>query len=358
MLDSIFHQAQQSWQLYLQSYHGDVVRFFLCFIAILVALLIVKKVILTNLQKQAKKVSIDLNDLIYGILKTWNLTAIILFAFLLSVNSIAISANFERYNQIALNAVVGWYGVQTLLVFVKFGFNRYVSRRQRSETDFDPTVILFFKQIATVLIWILAGLIIAQNLGYQLSVVLGGLGLGGLAVAFAVQNVLADVFSSVSIYFDRPFKIGDYIVVGQDGGVVKKIGIKSTRLQTLQGEELVISNKELTESRVSNYKKMMTRRVVIHTGFEYSTPTKILKKIPKIFEDIISKQKHATFGRSHLKTLGEYSLEFETVYTVNTSEYSIYMDTQHTINLTLLDEFKKQKIEVAFPTQKMLNVSL
>jgi len=193
-------------------------------------------------------------------------------------------------------------------------------------------------------------MLVLQNLGYEISALVAGLGISCIAVAFALQNILSDIFASFSIYFDKPFKTGDFIVVGNDMGVVNKIGIKSTRIRALQGHEIVISNKELTGSRVHNYKKMERRRVLFSIGVEYGTPVAKLKKIPKIIKDSIEAQESTTFDRVHFKEFGDFSLLFEIVYYVESGDYTNYRDIQQEINFSIAEKFKKSKIEMAFPT--------
>jgi small-conductance mechanosensitive channel len=159
------------------------------------------------------------------------------------------------------------------------------------------------------------------------------------------------LFSAFTIYFDKPFKEGDFIIIGNDMGVVKKIGVKSTRIQTLEGQELVVSNTELTSTRVNNYGKMQKRRVVMNFGVEYSTPTKKLEKIDKIVEKIINKMKDVDLDRVHFKEFGDFSLNYEMVFYINTGDYNKYMDIREKINLDLKREFEKEGIVFAFPTQ-------
>jgi hypothetical protein len=169
--------------------------------------------------------------------------------------------------------------------------------------------------------------------------------------AFALQNILSDLFSSFSIYFDKPFVEGDFIIIGNDMGIVKKIGIKSTRIQTLQGQELVVSNKELTSTRINNYKKMSKRRAIFNFGVEYSTSKKKLEKIPTIVKKIINNIELASLDRAHFKSFGDSSLDFEVVYYVDSSDYAKYMDIQQEINLALVLAFEKEKINFAFPSR-------
>ena len=329
-------------------------RFLVIFGMSFIFLFIFKKIVLIKLLSFAQKTKTTLDDFILDVIQIWNWFVLVLASLYFASYSLPLSNEISYGITTAMTLVISWYVVQTILAVVKYGFSRYISKKQRYEENFDPTVLMFMKQVSAIVIWVAAALVIAQNLGFEVTTILGGLGIGGFAVAFAVQNLLSDVFSSISIYFDKPFKIGDFIVVGQDSGVVKKIGIQSTRIQTLQGQELIISNKELTESRVNNYKRMQTRRVVFTVGVEYGTPIKKLKEIPSIIKEIIEKEPDAEFDRSHLNVLGDFSLNFETVYRITSSEYTVYMDTQQKIYLELLAAFEKEKIEIAFPTQKTI----
>lgn len=336
------------------AYSELLARFSFIFVISFVVLFFIKRIIIAKLSALAKKTETNLDDFMIDVLKTWNWLVLAAFSFFIAVQFVPVPSQIHEYLFGIMVVLLTWYGIQTVSAVISFGFSRYISQRERYEDDFDPTMILFLRQIATVLVWIIAGLLVLQNLGFQISALVGGLGLGGLAVAFAVQNLLSDVFSSISIYFDKPFKIGDFIVVGQDSGIVKKIGIKSTRLQTLQGEELIISNKELTESRVNNFKRMQSRRIVQIIGVEYGTPVEKLKKIPQIIQKIIEKNEDVIFDRSHFKTFGDFSLQFETVYRVNSPEFQAYMDVQQRVNLAIIEAFKKEGISMAFPTQKII----
>ena len=178
-----------------------------------------------------------------------------------------------------------------------------------------------------------------------------GMGVAGIAIAFALQNVLSDVFSAFSIYFDRPFEIGDFIIVGEYAGIVTKIGMKSTRVKLLQGEELVLSNRELTSASVRNFKKMKKRRIMFHFGVTYDIPLKKLKKIPEMVKKIIDGVELADADRVHFREYGDFSLNFEVVYYMKIGDYVRYMDTQQEINFAIKEAFEKEGIEMAFPTQ-------
>lgn len=212
-------------------------------------------------------------------------------------------------------------------------------------------ILFVLKKAIQIIVFIFAFLIILWVLNIDLTGVVVGLGVGGIAIAFALQSTLSDFFSAFSIYFDKPFEIGDFIIVGDYAGTVTNIGIKSTRIQLLQGEELIVANKELTASSIRNFKKLETRRVEFGFGVTYSTPSEKLKKIPQLIAEIIKKVDLATLDRIHFTEFGDYSLKFIVIYYAKTADYTKYLDIQQAINLAIKEEFEKEGIEMAFPTQ-------
>lgn len=212
-------------------------------------------------------------------------------------------------------------------------------------------VLFVLKKLIQMFVFVFAFLAILATFKVDLSGVVVGLGVGGIAIALALQTVLSDVFSAFSIYFDKPFEIGDFIVVGDYSGTVKKIGIKSTRLQLLQGEELVISNRELTTVSVRNFKKMKKRRIVFALGVTCDTPLEKLRKIPEMISKIIETMELAELDRVHFKAIGDFSLNFEVVYYMKVRDYVEYLNTQQKINFAIVEAFEREGIEMAFPTQ-------
>jgi len=244
-----------------------------------------------------------------------------------------------------------YYIIKNAQSLIDYGVQKIVQQRKKEDESFDPSVLNLLSKFLKGLLWLGAIIIVLQNLGYNISTLVAGLGIGGIAIALALQSILGDIFASFSIYFDKPFQMGDFIIIGDDMGTVIRIGIKSTRIKTLQGEELVISNKQLTESRIHNYKKMERRRIIFTFGVVYKTSTKKLKKIPGIVKDIIDKIELAEIDRVHFKEFGDFNLNFEVVYYLNSSDYNKYMDTQQSINLALKEKFEEEDIEFAYPTQ-------
>ena len=225
---------------------------------------------------------------------------------------------------------------------------------ERGKEKASEHFIFVIKNIVKGIVALFALLFLLNTWGVDLSGAVVGLGVSGIVIGFALQNVLADFFSAFSIYFDRPFEVGDFIIVGDYAGTVTRITLKSTRIKLLQGEELVLPNKELTSTSVRNFKKMRKRRVVFTFGVTYDTPIEKLRKIPGIIEDIINSDKleHVDkLDRVHFTEFGDFSLNFEVVYYLNTKDYTKYRDTQQAINFAIKEAFEKEGIEMAFPTQ-------
>jgi len=227
----------------------------------------------------------------------------------------------------------------------------YAEKSAERGEEMSGHILFVLKKLIQVVVYIFAFLAILVAFEIDLSGVVVGLGVGGIAIALALQNVLGDVFSAFSIYFDRPFEVGDFIVVGDYMGTVKKIGIKSTRLQLLQGEELVMSNRELTTAKVRNFRKLKKRRIVFTVSVSCDTPLKKLKKIPDMIRKIIEKMDLVKFERVHFTEFGDFSLNFLVVYYMDTDDYGKYMDTQQEINFAIMEAFEKEGIEMPFPTQ-------
>src|SRR6056297_356914 len=209
--------------------------------------------------------------------------------------------------------------------------------------------------VAKITIWLIGILIAVQNMGYNVSTAIAGFGLTGVAVVFAAQSVLGDLFSYFSILFDKPFEPGDFIIIGDMSGTIQHIGVKTTRLTSLTGEQLIISNADLTNSRIKNYKRMIRRRIAYRLGFVYELNSDQLKEIPTLIEDIITKIPNVTFDRAHFVEYGAYSLNFEIVYYVNSNDYLDYMDAHQAINLEIKRIFDDKGYGFAFPTQTVYN---
>jgi len=182
---------------------------------------------------------------------------------------------------------------------------------------------------------------------------MAGVGVGGIAIALAAQSILSDLFSYLVIFFDKPFEIGDFIVVGENRGNVERIGIKTSHVRSLDGQQLVMPNALLVSTVIQNFKRLQRRRIAFSVGVVYYTPAEKLKIIPDIIRNIITIQKDATFDRAHLSSFGDFSINFEIVYYVESPEFLIYRDIHHAISISIFEKFENEKIEFAFPTQTL-----
>jgi small-conductance mechanosensitive channel len=248
---------------------------------------------------------------------------------------------------------VGLWGMAS----VRFGID--VRRARNTELDSMLTgsldVILF---CAGLIIWAMVMLLALDNLGVQIKPLLAGLGIGGIAVALAVQTVLSDVLASVSIALDKPFSVGDSLTIDTFQGTVEHIGVKSTRLRSLSGEQIIIANADIIKARVRNFGRMGERRAVFQFGVNYDTPTDVLARIPGEIRKIVEAQADTRFDRCHLLTYGDTALQFELVYFMTKPDFGLYADTQQAINLALLDKLRELKVQLAAPTRGLVYVEL
>jgi small-conductance mechanosensitive channel len=327
----------------------DYMVAFLIFLASLVAIKLFKNIFLKHLKKWAEKTSTTIDDFLIGITEKIIIPLLCFGAFYLSINTLILTPILKKIVDVAGLAVLTIYTVRLVTVSISYGFEVYLSKRGKDtvlKRSLDGIL-----RITKVVIWGLAIVFFLDNLGFRISAVIAGLGIGGIAVAMAAQAVLKDLFSYFCIIFDRPFELGDFIIIGEYLGTVEYIGIKTTRIRSLSGEQLVFSNTDLTDSRVRNYKRMAKRRVSFRFGVTYQTPLDKLKEIPKIVENIIKNIDDTIFDRTHFVSYGDFSLIFEVVYYILGSDYNKYMDIQQKINLGIKEEFEKLNVEFAYPTQ-------
>jgi small-conductance mechanosensitive channel len=207
--------------------------------------------------------------------------------------------------------------------------------------------------VGKALLWTLMALLVLHNAGVNITALIAGLGIGGVAVALALQTILADVFASISILLDKPYQVGDFIAVGDSMGTVEAIGIKTTRLRSLSGEQLVFSNGELLKSRIRNFMRMTERRVEFSIGVAYSTPYLKVELIPSMLREIISSNEQVRLERANFKEFGEGSLTFECVYFVKDLSYTVFLGVQESINLEILRRFQVEEIELAHPQRTL-----
>ncbi|OGU61731.1 MAG: mechanosensitive ion channel protein MscS, partial [Ignavibacteria bacterium RBG_13_36_8] len=271
-------------------------------------------------------------------------------ALYLAIESLQFNKGITKVIEVIYLIFAAWFIIRFIIAVVNYFITKYLERTRPEEESKKLKPLLSFLNF---LIWIIGLLFLLDNLGFQISTVVAGLGISGIAVALAAQALLGDLFSYFVIFFDKPFEVGDFIIFDDKVGTIERIGIKSTKIRSLSGEQIIVSNSNLTNSRVHNYKRMERRRVVFTVGVTYQTKSDQLKEIPQVIKGIIDANEQAEFDRTHFKNFGDFSLNFETVYYVNTSDYTKFMDIQQEINLKVFEEFEKRKIEFAYPTQTL-----
>ena len=271
-------------------------------------------------------------------------------ALLVGANLLDLPGRWEsRLSQLWFVAValqMGLWGMRAIGI----GVRHYLARHGSSGmTQVGASATLMSWGLRTLL-WSVILLAILSNVGVNITAFIASLGVGGIAVALAVQNILGDLFASLSIAVDKPFQVGDFVVVGNVAGTVQMIGLKTTRIRSLQGEEVVMSNTDLLKQTISNYRPMRERRIVFTFGVAYDTPVDKVEAIAGVVQRVIQAQPQLRFDRAHFKALGASSLDFEAVYIVEDPAFNLYMDRQQAINLGLMREFEALGVQFAFPT--------
>ncbi len=332
--------------------NNTVGNYFICggvFLAGIIGVKIFKKVFLIRLKKWVKGSSSTLDDFLVGIIEKAGVPLLYFGTFYVSMKLLVLEPGLDKnLGRLGVGVLTFFVG-QALVKIINYGLKTYW--KQTGQTQALEHSLSGILKVAKFVVWALAVIFYLDNLGFKVTTVMAGLGVGGVAVALAAQAVLKDLFSYFSIIFDRPFEIGDFIIIGEHLGTVEHIGVKTTRIRSLGGEQLVFSNSDLTDSRLRNYKRMEKRRVVFKLGVVYGTALKELKEIPEIIERVIKKVGDTIFDRAHFFAYGDFNLVFEVVYYVLSSDYNKYMDIQQEINFGIKEEFEKRNIEFAFPTQ-------
>ncbi len=322
----------------------------LVFLISLTVLIFLRNQLASRLKAFSQRTENRLDDLLADVLGKTRILPLAAVAIWFSSQFLALGPTLQTW-------IEGVAIVAVLLQMAIWGntlIGSVVEQYIRLEVDDDATRVastIAITFLARVVLWSLILLVGLQNLGVELTPVITGMGVGGIAVALAVQNILGDLFGSLSILLDKPFVIGDFIIVGDQLGTVERIGLKTTRVRSLHGEQLVFSNSDLLNSRIRNFKRMFERRIVFSIGVVYGTPYAKLEKIPQLIREIIQREEVVRFDRSHFRDYGDFSLNFETVYWVMSPDFNVYMDVQQRINLEIYRVFEAEEINFAFPTR-------
>ncbi|MCM8813897.1 MAG: mechanosensitive ion channel family protein, partial [Candidatus Omnitrophica bacterium] len=304
---------------------------------------------LQRLKMMSRKTASTLDDFLVDMIETGGLPLLSMAAAYIALKMLVFPEFMQHLLNQAMLGLVVFFAVRAAIATIGYAFKIYLIKRGSDaalEKSLSGIMI-----VVKMVVWGSAIIFFLDNLGLKISAVIAGLGIGGVAVALAAQTLLKDLFSYFCILFDHPFKVGDFIIVGDFMGTIEYIGIKTTRIRSLGGEMLVFSNSDLTDSRLRNYKLMEKRRVVFRINVAYQTPPETVKEIPGLLKKIVADIPGTVFDRAHFFAFGDFSLIFEIVYYVAGADYTTYMDIQQRINLGILEAFQRRDIRFAYPTQ-------
>lgn len=336
-----------TWVSYDLAFAGAV------FMAVVATLLLLKAFVGRQLRRLAEAGRLPFFRYAEQLVSGTRMPFFIGIGLLAGVSQIELGASHDRWLNYAwiiiLVSQIALWGNGIITVAVQRAFIR-----QRETDPAGATHLMLAGLVGRIMLWSTAALVILDNLGFNITTIMASLGIGGIAVALAVQNILGDIFSSVSIAMDKPFVIGDFIVVDSYMGTVEYVGMKTTRLRSLGGEQIIFSNAELLKNRIRNYKRMQERRVLFEFGVAYETPLAEIERIPHTVMEIISADYLETrFDRAHFKGYGDSALQFEVVYFVLDPDYNKYMDIQQEINIALLAALRERNVSFAYPTRTL-----
>ena len=320
---------------------------------VLIVMVLVRSVIaigLKRLRAVAATTETDIDDLVTQLLEKTKFVFVALVA--LYVGAISLTLPSEVDDILSTILVLGF------LVQGAFWANGLVNYMlgswARQKFEADPTISTALGSVGFLIrfaVWATFAMLALDNLNIDIGPLVASLGIGGVALALALQGVLGDLFASLTIVFDRPFAVGDYIQVGELAGTVQHVGLKSTRILAVTGEQLVFSNADLLGSRIRNFQSRQERRCAFTLGVTYDTPQEKLARIPRLIQEIIESRKNTRFDRSFFMVFGDSALNFETVYYMLVPDFQTYGETHHAINLEIFRKFAEEGIEFAYPTQ-------
>lgn len=303
---------------------------------------IFKKVILNKLKKLALRSETDLDDLVIKEVDKFILPILSFLFIYWGISYLELSPKAANVVQVVTSLVIAFFAIRLISSTLQIILESRIRKQENGEVKIKQVSGLMI--IINIVIWVLGSVFLFDNLGYNVSALLTGVGIGGIAIALAAQNIIGDLFNYFVIFFDKPFEVGDSISVGDKSGTIEYIGLKTTRLRANTGEQIIIANSDLTASRVHNFKRQETRRAQFTITVTYFTSTEKLEQIPDWIKHIITGIADTRFDRAHFSRFTEYGLVFEVVYFVTLADYMRYMNIQQQINLKLMELFKEKDI--------------
>lgn len=338
-------------QLFRSNTLRDLFESVVIFAGSIAVLWVLKFWIVSRLKKAAAKTPGDLDDFLIELFDKAILPILYLGSIYFAISHLDLTKSVHKGIALGFKAILIIQVVRLLMSVLTYSVQTSWLKNIAPGSLAAKSALGLIK----VVLWIIAAIFLIDNLGFDVNSVVAGLGIGGVAVALAAQTILGDLFNYFVITFDRPFVEGDFIVVDEFKGEIEKIGIKSTRIRSLDGDQLIISNTNLTSSRVRNYKRMLKRRASFKIGVTYQTSVEKMRRIPAMIRTIIEATPKTTVDRVHFSSFADSSLVIEAVYFIHSPDYNQYMDGQQAINLAIMEIFEREKIEFAYPTQTVYN---
>lgn len=338
--------------LYREYGHNTVLAYLIALAIMLSGTLVLRlfrRTLLARLKQWTESTDSAGDDFLVAGVSRFGIPALQYGVVYVAINTLNLSSKAERVVVVISGIVITFLLLRLLSSVVLLLLKGYIRRQERGEEKIKQVGGLML--IINIVIWILGIVFLIDNLGYNITSIVTGLGIGGIAVALAAQNILGDLFNYFVIFFDRPFEVGDFIIVDDKMGTIEYIGVKTTRIRSLSGEQLVIGNSNLTNSRIHNFKRQQERRIVFTVDVDYLTPLPVLQRVPPLLRDIVSAHKTVRFDRAHFAAYKDWGLRFEIVYIVLTADYNIYMDIQQELNFAIFAAFHREGIQFALPTQ-------
>ncbi len=311
----------------------------------------VKVIIGRRLKALAARTATDVDDVAAALIERTRFYFI--FALAIRAGSVALTLSAD-----ATSAIRRLTAIAVLLQIARWGntvIGFWIKRWSRTRGGSESATLNAISVMARGALWIIIVLLALVNvLDYDVTALITGLGIGGVAIALAVQNILGDLFAALSIVLDKPFDVGDTIAVDAFVGRVERIGLKTTRVRAVGGEEVIFSNGDLLKSRVRNLTVIERRQVLFRLGITYDTPPAVVARVPVIIREIVEKEPKTQFDRAHFVRFAESALEIEVNYFVSDA-YVAMLDVQQAVNLEILRRFNAEGINFAFATQTVIH---
>lgn len=331
-----------------QVYYHNTIQDYLVVAGIIVFSILLlkafKRLIINRLRVVASKTEGKVDDFIIDGIDRFGLPVIQFAIIYWCLNFLDLSVKAEKIIEIATTVIITYFILRFVSSVILLLLQSHIRKQEHGEEKIKQLGGLML--VVNIIIWILGIIFVLDNLGQDVNALVAGLGIGGIAIALAAQNILGDLFNYFVIYFDRPFEVGDFIVVDDKMGTVEYLGIKTTRIRALSGEQLIVGNSNLTGSRIHNFKRMINRRIVFSINVDHRTPLDKMKLIPGMLKAIVEQQRPVLFDRAHFASYGDWSLKYEVAYFVLDPDFNKYMDIQQDINFKIKEVFEQHGIYI------------